>query len=38
VLRAAEVFPPDRAPLAVEPSTLLQPRVLEYTREAWRGY
>lgn len=38
VLRAAEVFPPDRAPVAVEPSTLLQPRVLEYTREAWRGY
>ncbi|WP_326553190.1 polyamine aminopropyltransferase [Micromonospora sp. NBC_01813] len=38
VLRAAEVFPPDRGPLAVAPSTLLEPRVLEYSREGWRGY
>ncbi|MDG4762683.1 polyamine aminopropyltransferase [Solwaraspora sp. WMMD406] len=38
VLRAAEVFPPDRDRMPVEASTLLQPRVLEYSREAWRGY
>ncbi|MFY1699716.1 MULTISPECIES: polyamine aminopropyltransferase [unclassified Solwaraspora] len=38
VLAAAQVFPPDRGPVQVPPSTLLEPRVLEYTRQAWRGY
>jgi spermidine synthase len=38
VLRAAQVFPPDRGRLAVEPSTLLQPRVLEYARGEWQTY
>jgi len=38
VLRAAQVFPPDRGPVPVEPSTLLDPRVLTYSRAAWRGY
>jgi spermidine synthase len=38
VLAAATVFPPDRGRLPVEPSTLLQPRILEYARGEWRGY
>ncbi|BCB90258.1 polyamine aminopropyltransferase [Phytohabitans suffuscus] len=38
VLRAAAVFPPDRGRVAVEPSTLLHPRVLEYARQEWRNY
>ncbi|RQX19748.1 polyamine aminopropyltransferase [Micromonospora ureilytica] len=38
VLRAAAAFPPDRARLDVPPSTLLQPRVLDYARTEWRGY
>jgi spermidine synthase len=38
VLRAATVFPPDRDRVPVEPSTLLQPRVLEYARTEWRSY
>jgi len=37
-LAAAAVFPADRRPLAVEPSTLLNPRVLEYARAEWRRY
>lgn len=38
VLRAAAVFPPDRRRVDVSPSTLLEPRVLEYARAEWRGY
>lgn len=38
VLRAATVFPPDRGRVAVEASTLLHPRVLEYARQEWRNY
>ncbi|PRW62138.1 polyamine aminopropyltransferase [Actinopolyspora mortivallis] len=38
-LRAAGVFPPDRDRLAaVEPSTLMHPRIIEYERGAWRNY
>jgi spermidine synthase len=38
VLRAATVFPADRAPLKVQASTLLEPRILQYARDEWRGY
>ncbi|GAA4677095.1 polyamine aminopropyltransferase [Phytohabitans rumicis] len=38
VLRAATVFPPDRRRVDVRPSTLLEPRVLEYARAEWRSY
>ncbi|MFI7074683.1 polyamine aminopropyltransferase [Micromonospora sediminicola] len=38
VLAAAAAFPADRARVDVPASTLLQPRVLEYAREEWRGY
>ncbi|HYN95607.1 MAG TPA: polyamine aminopropyltransferase [Pilimelia sp.] len=40
LLAAATVFPRDRARdrVRVTPSTLLQPRVLEYARAEWRGY
>jgi len=37
-LRAATVFPADRRRLVMEPSTLMQPRILEYAREDWPGY
>jgi spermidine synthase len=37
-LAAAAVFPLDRQRVAVEPSTLMQPRVLEYARAEWRRY
>lgn len=37
-LAAAAVFPPDRGRLAVQPSTLLQPRILEYARTEWTDY
>jgi hypothetical protein len=37
-LQAAAVFPRDQARIAVEPSTLLQPRVLEYARTEWNDY
>jgi spermidine synthase len=37
-LAAATVFPVDRRRVPVEPSTLMQPRVLEYSRSEWRGY
>lgn len=37
-LRLAANFPADRPRLDVPASTLLQPRVLEYAREEWRGY
>jgi spermidine synthase len=38
LLAAATAFPRDRGRLAVEPSTLLKPSVLEYARTEWRGY
>ena len=37
-LAAAAVFPADRPRLVVEPSTLMEPRVLEYARAEWRRY
>lgn len=37
-LRAAATFPPDRARVDVQESTLLQPRVLDYARVEWRNY
>ncbi|SCL23425.1 spermidine synthase [Micromonospora nigra] len=37
-LAAAGAFPADRRRVDVPASTLLQPRVLEYAREEWRGY
>lgn len=38
VLRAAQVFPPDRDRLDVEPSTLVDPRILDYVRRGWKDY
>jgi spermidine synthase len=38
VLRAAGVFPPDRARRDVEPSTLNRPRILDYERRGWKDY
>ncbi len=38
VLRAATVFPPDRGPRAVEPSTLNRPKILDYERRGWKDY
>jgi len=38
VLRAAAVFPPDRGPRDVGPTTLDRPRILDYTRKAWADY
>jgi spermidine synthase len=38
VLRAAAVFPPDRGPRALEPSTLNRPRILDYERRGWKDY
>jgi spermidine synthase len=37
-LRAAGIFPKDRRRMAVEVSTLLHPKVLEYARSEWRNY
>ena len=37
-LQAAAVFPRDQGRIPVEPSTLLQPRVLEYARTEWNDY
>jgi spermidine synthase len=37
-LRAAAVFPADRRPLEVEPSTLMRPRIVDYERRGWHGY
>jgi spermidine synthase len=37
-LAAAATFPPDRARIAVEPSTLNRPRLLDYQRRGYRGY
>lgn len=38
VLGAAAVFPRDRGPRTVPPSTLTSPRVLEYQRAGWQDY
>src|SRR5688500_6053571 len=38
VLQAAAVFPPDRGPRDVEPSTLNRPRILDYERKGWKDY
>ncbi len=38
VLRAAAVFPPDRGPRPLEPSTLNRPRILDYERQGWKDY
>lgn len=38
VLRAATVFPPDRGPRSLPPSTLDRPRVLDAARRGWGGY
>ncbi|HEX5543727.1 MAG TPA: polyamine aminopropyltransferase, partial [Micromonospora sp.] len=37
-LRAAAIFPADRRRVEVHASTLLHPRVLEYSRTEWRNY
>ena len=37
-LSAAASFPPDRARIALKPSTLNRPRVLDYQRRGYRGY
>ena len=38
VLRAATVFPPDRARRPVDVSTLIEPSIVEYQRKGWREY
>jgi len=38
VLRAATVFPRDRGPRDVDPTTLDRPRILDYTRRGWSDY
>ncbi|MGI9016932.1 MAG: polyamine aminopropyltransferase [Euzebya sp.] len=38
VLRAAQVFPPDRLPTSSRASTLLDPVILDYSRRGWVGY
>jgi spermidine synthase len=38
VLVAAAVFPPDRGPRDVEVSTLLEPVVMGYQQQGWKGY
>ncbi|MFT3899451.1 MAG: polyamine aminopropyltransferase [Gordonia sp. (in: high G+C Gram-positive bacteria)] len=37
-LRAARVFPRDRQPLAMPPSTLMEPRILRYAQGEWQQY
>nr|WP_161927625.1 polyamine aminopropyltransferase [Gordonia crocea] len=37
-LRAAAVFPRDRPPLAMPPSTLMDPRILRYAQGEWKQY
>lgn len=37
-LFAARTFPPDRPPLEMSSSTLMQPRILEYSRSEWSVY
>lgn len=38
VLAAATTFPPDRDRRPVEPSTLIDPKIVEYQRKGWRDY
>jgi spermidine synthase len=38
VLRAAAVFPADRGPRDVRPTTLNRPAILDYTRKGWADY
>ncbi|WP_432972775.1 polyamine aminopropyltransferase [Dactylosporangium sp. CA-233914] len=38
VLRAASVFPADRRRVDVPPSTLMDPKIMEYARQEWKGY
>ena len=38
VLEASATFPPDRLPLGVQASTLLDPAILRYQRAEWVGY
>ena len=38
VLQAAAVFPADRRPRPVDPSTLNRPRILDYERKGWKDY
>jgi spermidine synthase len=38
VLKAAAVFPADRRRVEVPPSTLMDPKIMEYAREEWKGY
>ena len=37
-LRAAQVFPRDRPPLQLPPSTLMDPRILRYAQDEWKQY
>lgn len=38
-LHASTVFPPDRDRIpGIEPSTLMHPRIIEYSRGAWQSY
>ncbi|MGK9269919.1 polyamine aminopropyltransferase [Williamsia muralis] len=37
-LDAARTFPPDRPPLEMPSSTLMQPRILEYSQSEWSVY
>jgi spermidine synthase len=37
-LRTAAVFPADRRRVDVPPSTLMDPRIMQYAREEWKGY
>ena len=37
-LAASATFPPDRARLALKPSTLNRPRILDYQRRGYQGY
>lgn len=38
VLRAAAVFPPDRGPMTVRPSTLVDPRIVDAAKGGYLGY
>lgn len=38
VLRAAQIFPPDRARVTSEPSSLLHPRILDAAKGSYAGY
>ncbi|GAB08917.1 spermidine synthase [Gordonia araii NBRC 100433] len=37
-LRAAQIFPRDRPPLDMPPSTLMDPRILRYAQGEWKQY